>query len=43
MLFISLLLSIWFVAWLFFTMQKHQMLVVITSILMDTTEEGEPE
>ena len=43
MLFISILLSIWFVLWVFFAWQRHQMLTVITGILMDTTAEGDVE
>lgn len=38
MLFISILASVWFVAWLYFTLQKNEMMQVITCILVDFDE-----
>lgn len=43
MLFVSILMSIWFVVWLFFNYEKHEMLQTITGVVLSLVEEDEQE
>ena len=45
MLLVSIMLVVWFGFWLYFAWQKHNMMMVITSVMLDisNTLEEEPE
>ena len=43
MLFISILASVWFVAWLYFTLQKNEMMQVIAGVALSLVDEDEQE
>lgn len=43
MLFIGIMLIIWFGVWLYFTVQKHSMMQVMTCIMIDIIEAKEKE
>ena len=41
MLFLNILFSVWFVIWLFFAWQKHEMLQVLTVAMINISEKEE--